>query len=74
MSAAILQSAIPSDPNPNQLLDTNQAAQLLGLSPHTLCVWRLDGRYNLPYLKIGRKIKYRRSDLLAWLASRTVTG
>ena len=73
MSAAILRSAIPSDPNPNQLLDTNQRP-LLGLSPHTLCVWRLDGRYNLPYLKMGRKIKYRRSDLLAWLASRTVTG
>lgn len=53
------------------LLDENSAATLLDVSPGTLSVWRSTGRYNLPFLKIGRKVRYRHSDLLAWLESRT---
>ncbi|MFQ2613048.1 hypothetical protein ACK3ZS_19930 [Aeromonas caviae] len=37
----------------------------------TLAVWRSTGRYNLPYLKVGRLVKYRISDLAEFLASRT---
>jgi predicted DNA-binding transcriptional regulator AlpA len=53
------------------LLDDKAAAALLDLSPGTLSVWRSTGRYCLPFLKIGRKVRYRRADLLAWLESRT---
>lgn len=53
------------------LLDENSAAALLDVSPGTLSVWRSTGRYNLPFLKIGRKVRYRHSDLLVWLDSRT---
>jgi excisionase family DNA binding protein len=53
------------------LLDDNAAAALLDVSPGTLSVWRSTGRYALPFLKVGRKVRYRRSDLLAWLESRT---
>jgi excisionase family DNA binding protein len=35
-----------------------------------LSVWRSTGRYNLPFFKIGRKVRYRRADLDAWLAAR----
>jgi excisionase family DNA binding protein len=53
------------------LLDDKAAADLLDVSPGTLSVWRSTGRYNLPFLKVGRKVRYRRSALLAWLESRT---
>ncbi len=52
------------------LLDDHAAAALLDVSPGTLSVWRSTGRYNLPFFKIGRKVRYRRADLLAWLAAR----
>ena len=53
------------------LLDEKAAAQFLDNSPGTLSVWRSTGRYNLPFIKIGRNVRYRRSDLLAWLEKRT---
>lgn len=53
------------------MLDEAQAAKHLGVVPGTLSVWRSTGRYQLPYLKIGRKVRYRLSDLDAWLETRT---
>lgn len=52
------------------LLDDKAAAALLDVSPGTLSVWRSTGRYALPFLKVGRKVRYRRSDLMAWLEGR----
>ena len=53
------------------LLDDKAAAAVLDVCPGTLSVWRSTGRYALPFLKIGRKVRYRRSDLQAWMDSRT---
>lgn len=55
----------------SQRVDTAQAAAFLGLRPATLTVWRCTGRYRLPFIRVGRKIYYRVSDLEAWLNSRT---
>ncbi len=55
----------------SDLLDDKAAAALLDVSPGTLSVWRSTGRYALPFLKIGRKVRYRRADLLTWMAGRT---
>lgn len=52
------------------LLDDHQAAELLGVAVGTLSVWRSTGRYALPFLKVGRRVKYRRADLMAWLETR----
>ena len=54
-----------------QLLDDKAAAMVLNVTPGTLSVWRSTGRYALPYLKIGSKVRYRPADLLAWLEQRT---
>lgn len=54
----------------NELLDSESAAALLQVAPGTLSVWRSTGRYNLPFLKVGRKVRYRRFDLEAWIESR----
>jgi hypothetical protein len=52
------------------LLDEQRAAAVLTVSPGTLRVWRSTGRYNLPFLRIGRNVRYRRADLIAWLDTR----
>ena len=54
-----------------ELLDEKEAAAHIEVKEGTLSVWRCTGRYNLPFIKIGRKVRYRRSDLDAWLVSRT---
>ena len=54
------------------LLTTEQAAEFLGVSPGTLCVWRCVSRYPLPYIKIGRHVRYDEADLAAWIESRKV--
>ncbi len=56
------------------LLTREQAAEYLGLSAQTLAVWTATGRYDLPVVKVGRLVRYRLSDLDAWLESRTVRG
>jgi predicted DNA-binding transcriptional regulator AlpA len=50
-------------------LNTVAAARFLGLSPSTLAKMRLSG--NSPrFLKLGRRVLYRRVDLESWLESR----
>lgn len=55
-----------------ELLTRDQAAEYLGITPRTLAVWACVKRYNLPYVKVDRLVKYRRSDLDAFIARRTV--
>jgi hypothetical protein len=54
-----------------ELLDDRAAAAVLDVTPGTLSVWRSTGRYALPFVKVGRNVRYRHSDLLAWLEKRT---
>jgi len=56
-----------------KLLTREQAAEYLGLKPQTLSTWAVTGRYGLPYLKIGKLVRYRLADLDAFLERRTVT-
>ena len=53
-------------------LNSKEAAQVLGVSVDTLAVWRCTKRYPLPYIKMGRKVFYRVSDLENFIESRTV--
>ena len=57
-----------------KLLDTTQTAEYLGITQDTLAVWRCQRLYNLPYIKVGRLVKYRLSDLNNFLNSRVVGG
>jgi len=54
-------------------LDDIQAGAAIGINPSTLSVWRSVGRYRLPFVKVGRKVRYRVGDLLDFLDSRTMT-
>ncbi len=53
-------------------LDSNAAADYIGVSRTTLPTWRCLKRYSIPFLRVGRKIYYRVDDLDRWLESRTV--
>ena len=57
----------------DSLLNEKQAANFLSMSPGTLSVWRATRRYDLPFVKVGRSVRYRLSDIQAFLDSRTVT-
>ena len=59
----------PRDP----LLTESQAAEILGVKPASLQVWRSTKRYSLAYVKVGRLVRYRLSALNAFLAAREVT-
>lgn len=56
------------------LVNEVEAAEILDLAPGTLSVWRSTGRYGIPFIKVGRKVRYSRTALNAWLESRTHTN
>lgn len=53
------------------LLTQDQVARRLGIKPATLQIWRVTGRYNLPFIKCGRLVRYREEDVLAFIDRRT---
>lgn len=67
--------AAPSSPvgaAPNsQFIDERQLCAELGISSVTATKWRARAE-GPPFIKIGRLVRYRRSDIDAWLVSRTV--
>ena len=54
----------------HQLLTPEQAAEILGVTYQTLAVWRSTGRYNLPFVKVGRRVMYRAIDVEAFIKER----
>ena len=54
------------------LLSDIEAAAYLNLSPGTLAVWRCTKRQELPFIKLGRSVRYRLVDIEAWLSAKTV--
>ena len=51
-------------------INEGQASIVLDVKSATLCNWRCTGRYNLPFIKTGRLVRYRVADLAAWIAKR----
>ena len=58
----------------SKLLTPEQVAEALGVTPHTLAVWRCEGRYELPYIKTGRLVRYLTEDVQAFIQSRRRTA
>lgn len=57
-----------------QLISPKETAQILGVSVETLSQWRHHKRYNLPYVKSGSRVRYRKEDIEAFIAARTKGG
>jgi excisionase family DNA binding protein len=66
-------SALPALLQPQtNLFGNDAAAAYLGVTPRTLEVWRCTKRHAIPYIKVGRLVKYRPAVLDTWLAAQTV--
>jgi predicted DNA-binding transcriptional regulator AlpA len=53
-----------------KLLKTPEAAEILGLSPITLEIWRIQGK-GPKFRKIGRLVRYAESDIHAYITAAT---
>jgi predicted DNA-binding transcriptional regulator AlpA len=53
-----------------KLLTNNETAELLGLKPNTLEIWRTQGKGPV-FRKIGRAVRYVEADVLVWLNVQT---
>ncbi|MBF0141754.1 MAG: helix-turn-helix domain-containing protein [Magnetococcales bacterium] len=53
------------------LLTPYQAAERLGVTRLTLANWRCTSRYDLPFVKIGRAIRYKPESIQAFIEKRT---
>lgn len=51
----------------NIIVDTSEASILLKTPEKSLIKWRSTGEHNLPYVKIGRNVRYRTADLRKWI-------
>lgn len=59
--------------NTDPFLDTDHTAKYIGVSVRTIEDWRQKGR-GPAFVKLGRLVRYRLSDLDLWLHKHTVTG
>ncbi len=52
------------------LIRTDEAAEMLGVRPGTLAIWRRTGRYGLAFVQIGRAIRYDPEDIRRFIEER----
>lgn len=67
MASSDLSSA-PATPDPGLLLTFKEGCGLLRISARL--AWSLCNRGELPHLRIGRLIRFRRAALVAWMETR----
>ena len=53
------------------LVDQTGAGKLLGIPPSTLQKWRSTGECSIPYVKIGKAVRYRTTDLKDYIEKHT---
>lgn len=58
-----------TDLHPDTLLSQSQAAWYLGKSTSWLEKERQNGKYGIPYYKIGHNVRYKVGDLIEFIAS-----
>lgn len=66
MSVSIIHASV------RELVSRKEAADILNVQPQTLAKWASAQRYDLPYIKVGKAVRYRRSDLRAFMDRNTV--
>lgn len=67
LKSQAVSGTLPAEKLGDALLSPEDAAELLGLSPGTLANWRSSGRESLSYLKCGRSVRYRASEIRRYL-------
>jgi len=59
---------------PDRLLTTAEVSDILGVTEGTLMAWRSTLRYPLPFVKVGRLVKYRSQDIQEFICQRLHSG
>ena len=65
----MVREAVRPNAEPPRYLNVQEAAMFLGLKQRTMDKWRVTGE-GPPFVKIGRSVRYDRSDLQAYMAKR----
>ena len=52
------------------LLTPRDVARQLAVSEETLTTWRCTRRQHIPFVKVGRLVRYKREDVSAYIAER----
>ena len=52
------------------LISIQQAAEYLRITVGTIYQWR--SQHKIPYIKVGRRVKFKKEQLDQWLTERTV--
>lgn len=63
--ALIADRPIKGEHNQSQILNINQAAKFLNLAKPT--VYALTSKKKVPFFKTGKKLYFKRSELLEWI-------
>jgi hypothetical protein len=58
----------------DDLITADVAAPAVKSTPGTLAIWRSTKRYPLPYVRLGRRVYYRVSDIRRFIESRFQSG
>jgi excisionase family DNA binding protein len=53
-------------------LNSTEAAAYIRITPGVLANWRCTRRHEIPYVKVGSKVLYRRADLEKFMEDRAV--
>lgn len=64
-----LKSNTPSAPHTGELLTRKDLCLILGVSESTLKNWDTKG-IGVPIVKVGRRVRYRRADVIEFIQSR----
>ena len=52
---------------PAGLMTPRDTAVYIGVKINTLAVWRMTNRYGLPFVKLGKVVRYHKTDLDEWI-------
>lgn len=55
-----------------KLLTPDEVSNILGVGKNTLAIWRCTDRYPLRWVKVGRLVRYREEDVLAFIERQTM--
>jgi hypothetical protein len=67
-------SKAPLSLNDDLIVNTQEAAQLIRTPEKSLIKWRSTGEHNIPFIKIGRNVRYRTADLRKWIEAHVKGG
>jgi len=55
----------------NKLVDEEEAAKFLNVSPRSMSKWRSTKEHGIPFVKIGRAVRYSIEDLESYIEKHT---